>query len=71
MFVGKAGSLLLSVASERCLIQIGSGLTLTDNTRQERLATNKHSGFFRTFVNYERKKFYDFVNIIGLFTAVF
>jgi hypothetical protein len=56
MFVGKARSLLLSGACERCFIHLGSSLTSKHETRLERLARDKHSSLFQKFVTYGRKK---------------
>jgi hypothetical protein len=59
MFVGKARSLLLSGACERCFIHLGSSLTSKHETRLERLARDKHSSLLRKSVNYGQKKFYN------------
>ncbi len=59
MFVGKAGSLPQSAASERCFICLGSSLTSKYQTRLERLARDKHCSILRKFANYGRKKIYN------------
>ncbi len=57
VFVGKARSLLLSGACERCFIHLGSSLTSKDETSLERFARDKHSSLLRKSVNYGQKSF--------------
>ncbi len=56
MFVGKARSLHLSGASERCFFHLGSNLT-SKQTRLERLARDKHSSLLQKSINYRQKGF--------------
>jgi hypothetical protein len=56
MFADKARSLPKSGAPERFSAEIGSGPTQNFYTRLQKLAKDKHSSLFRTFVIYGRKK---------------
>ncbi len=58
MFVGKARSVFKSVAPEKGFTQVSSCLTHNHYTNLEKLAKDKHSSLFQTFVKYGRKKFY-------------
>ncbi len=53
MFVGKARSLPLSGAPERY------SPAILANIRLDRIARNEYSSLLQTFVNYDRKKFYN------------
>jgi len=55
--VGKALSLPKSGESERCFVQVGSGLTRKHETKLDSLDRSKHSSLLRTFINYGRKSF--------------
>jgi hypothetical protein len=57
MLAGQAGSLPLGAGTERCSTQVGSGLTRNHDTRLERLARDKNSSLFDTFVSYEEIMF--------------
>ncbi len=59
MFVGKAKS--LPKWSNFGFSPLGQalGLTCTQKTKIEKLASDKHSSLLRTFVNYDRKKFHN------------
>ncbi len=59
LFVGKAGSLPLSGASEMGFTWVDSCLTWTHYTILERLLRNKHSSLLQIFGTYSHKKFYN------------
>jgi hypothetical protein len=59
MFVGKARSIPYNGAPERCFIWLSSSLAYKQQTRLERLFTDKHASLLRKFVNYGQKKFYN------------
>jgi hypothetical protein len=60
MFVGKVKSQPERGSSFRYSTWVGYSLSHTYKARLERLVSEKHSSLLRTFVNYERKKFYNF-----------
>ncbi len=41
--------------------EIGSDLTRKDQNILEKIVTDKHPNLLRTFLNYDRKKFYNIV----------
>ncbi len=59
MFVDKARSLLLSGASERNFIHLGSSLTSKNYTRLERIARDKHFSILQKSVEYGQKQSYN------------
>jgi len=70
MFVGKARSLSLNRASEKCLTGVGSSLTRKHYARLERLARGKCSSLFGLVVSSEEKKFYN-IDTSGLYYKTF
>ncbi len=59
LFVGKARSLPLSGAPERCFTWVGSWLICKHYTILERLSRDEHSILLQKFVTYGYKKFYN------------
>jgi hypothetical protein len=59
LFFGKARSLPLSAAPERCFTWVFSCLTCKHYTILERLARDKHSSLVQKIVTYGCKKFYN------------
>ncbi len=59
MFVGKARTYPREAAFMSSTLGEATVLTLKNKPRQERLSSHKHSSLLPTFVNYDRKKFYN------------
>jgi hypothetical protein len=59
LFVGKARSLPLSLAPERCFTCVGSRLTCKHYAIVESLARDKHASLLQKFVTYGRKILYN------------
>ncbi len=69
LFASKAEA-YLSEAPFMCSTRVGSGLTCKHYARLERLARDKNSSLFRSFVKYDCKKLYKVFSLMKLFTSL-